>query len=339
MTMDGNRHTGSILCIEGLSKTYRGGKKAVSDLSLEVRPGEIHAFIGRNGAGKTTTLRAVVGLMDFDEGTITIDGHSIRDEPVLCKKSFAYVPDNPDLYDYISGMQYLDFVCDVYGVSEKDRRERIDGLSAAFGLQNELGNMIGSYSHGMKQKLAIIGALSHDPKLLILDEPFVGLDPESTHVLKTMMRRMCDSGCAVFFSTHVLDVAERLCDTVSVIKSGRLVASGSMIDVRGEGTLEDAFLELMADGQRCGFSFEDTALRGAASGNDLPQRGWKPRCPDLSGVGRCGGPRLRLHDVHVHELPCFGGIRRTSPARDRFRVHVGGSWDLILQGIPCIRVR
>ena len=315
MTMDGNRHTGSILCIEGLSKTYRGGNKAVSDLSLEVRPGEIHAFIGRNGAGKTTTLRAVVGLMDFDEGTITIDGHSIRDEPVLCKKSFAYVPDNPDLYDYISGMQYL------------------------FGLQNELGNMIGSYSHGMKQKLAIIGALSHNPKLLILDEPFVGLDPESTHVLKTMMRRMCDSGCAVFFSTHVLDVAERLCDTVSVIKTGRLVASGSMINVRGEGTLEDAFLELMADGQRCGFSFEDTALRGAASGNDLPQRDWKPRCPDLSGVGRCGGPRLRLHDVHVHELPCFGRMYRTSPARDRFRVHVGGSWDLILQGIPCIRVR
>ncbi len=249
MTMDGNRQTDSILCIEGLSKTYKGGKKAVSDLSLEVRQGEIHAFIGRNGAGKTTTIRAVVGLMDFDEGTITIDGYSIRDDPVLCKRSFAYIPDNPDLYDYISGMQYLDFICDVYGVSSDIRRERIERLSVLFGLQDDLGNLIGSYSHGMKQKLAIIGALSHDPKLLILDEPFVGLDPESTHTLKTIMRQMCDSGCAVFFSTHVLDVAERLCDTVSVIRSGRLVASGSMRDIRGDGTLEDAFLELMADGQ------------------------------------------------------------------------------------------
>lgn len=221
----------------------------MSDLSLEVRQGEIHAFIGRNGAGKTTTLRAVVGLMDFDEGTITIDGYSIRDNPVLCKRSFAYTPDNPDLYDYISGMQYLDFICDVYGVSSDIRRERIERLSVLFGLQDDLGNLIGSYSHGMKQKLAIIGALSHDPKLLILDEPFVGLDPESTHTLKTIMREMCDSGCAVFFSTHVLDVAERLCDTVSVIRSGRLVASGSMRDIRGDGTLEDAFLELMADGQ------------------------------------------------------------------------------------------
>lgn len=221
----------------------------MSDLSLEVRQGEIHAFIGRNGAGKTTTLRAVVGLMDFDEGTITIDGYSIRDDPVLCKRSFAYIPDNPDLYDYISGMQYLDFICDVYGVSSDIRRERIERLSVLFGLQDDLGNLIGSYSHGMKQKLAIIGALSHDPKLLILDEPFVGLDPESTHTLKTIMREMCDSGCAVFFSTHVLDVAERLCDTVSVIRSGRLVASGSMRDIRGDGTLEDAFLELMADGQ------------------------------------------------------------------------------------------
>ena len=249
MTMDGNRQTDSILCIEGLSKTYKGGKKAVSDLSLEVRQGEIHAFIGRNGAGKTTTIRAVVGLMDFDEGTITIDGYSIRDDPVLCKRSFAYIPDNPDLYDYISGMQYLDFICDVYGVSSDIRRERIERLSVLFGLQDDLGNLIGSYSHGMKQKLAIIGALSHDPKLLILDEPFVGLDPESTHALKTIMRQMCDSGCAVFFSTHVLDVVERLCDTVSVIRSGRLVASGSMRDIRGDGTLENAFLELMADDQ------------------------------------------------------------------------------------------
>ena len=221
----------------------------MSDLSLEVRQGEIHAFIGRNGAGKTTTLRAIVGLMDFDEGTITIDGYSIGDDPVLCKRSFAYIPDNPDLYDYISGMQYLDFICDVYSVSSDIRRERIERLSVLFGLQDDLGNLIGSYSHGMKQKLAIIGALSHDPKLLILDEPFVGLDPESTHTLKTIMREMCDSGCAVFFSTHVLDVAERLCDTVSVIRSGRLVASGSMRDIRGDGTLEDAFLELMADGQ------------------------------------------------------------------------------------------
>ena len=249
MTMGGNRNNESILSIENLSKTYGGDKKAVSNLSLNVRSGEIHAFIGRNGAGKTTTLRAVVGLMDFDEGEITIDGHSIRNEPVQCKKVLAYIPDNPDLYDYISGIQYLDFVCDIYGVSETDRRERIDRLSSVFGLQDDLGNLIGSYSHGMKQKLAIIGALSHDPKLLILDEPFVGLDPESTHSLKMMMREMCDSGCAVFFSTHVLDVAERLCDTVSVIKSGRLAASGGMDEVRGDSTLEDAFLELMADGQ------------------------------------------------------------------------------------------
>ncbi len=249
MTMGGNRNNESILCIENLSKTYNGDKKAVSNLSLNVYPGEIHAFIGRNGAGKTTTLRAVVGLMDFDEGEITIDGHSIRNDPVQCKKDLAYIPDNPDLYDYITGIQYLDFVCDIYGVSETDRRERIDRLSSVFGLRDDLGSLIGSYSHGMKQKLAIIGALSHDPKLLILDEPFVGLDPESTHSLKMMMREMCNSGCAVFFSTHVLDVAERLCDTVSVIKSGRLVASGSMDEVRGDGTLEDAFLELMADGQ------------------------------------------------------------------------------------------
>ncbi len=249
MTMCGNRNNGCILCIENLSKTYNGDKKAVSDLSLNVYPGEIHAFIGRNGAGKTTTLRAVVGLMDFDAGEITIDGHSIRDEPVQCKRVLAYIPDNPDLYDYITGIQYLDFVCDMYGVSEVDRRERIDRLSSVFGIRDDLGGLIGSYSHGMKQKLAIIGALSHNPKLLILDEPFVGLDPESTHSLKMIMREMCDSGCAVFYSTHVLDVAERLCDTVSVIKSGRLVASGSMDEVRGDGTLEDAFLELMMDGQ------------------------------------------------------------------------------------------
>lgn len=249
MTMGGNRNNGSILCIENLSKTYNGGKKAVSDLSLNVYPGEIHAFIGRNGAGKTTTLRAVVGLMDFDEGEISIDGHSIRDEPIQCKKVLAYVPDNPDLYDYITGIQYLDFVCDIYSVSEDERRERIDRLTSVFGLRDDLGGLIGSYSHGMKQKLAIIGALTHNPKLLILDEPFVGLDPESTHSLKMMMREMCDSGCAVFFSTHVLDVAERLCDTVSVIKAGRLVASGSMDEIRGDGTLEDAFLELMTDEQ------------------------------------------------------------------------------------------
>ena len=199
MTMCGNRNNGCILCIENLSKTYNGDKKAVSDLSLNVYPGEIHAFIGRNGAGKTTTLRAVVGLMDFDAGEITIDGHSIRDEPVQCKRVLAYIPDNPDLYDYITGIQYLDFVCDMYGVSEVDRRERIDRLSSVFGIRDDLGGLIGSYSHGMKQKLAIIGALSHNPKLLILDEPFVGLDPESTHSLKMIMREMCDSGCAVFF--------------------------------------------------------------------------------------------------------------------------------------------
>lgn len=265
MTMDGNRNTGGILCIEDLSKTYKGGKKAVSDVSLEVRPGEIHAFIGRNGAGKTTTLRAAVGLMDFDSGTITVDGHSIREEPVECKRVLAYIPDNPDLYDYVTGMQYLDFVCDIYGVSADDRRKRMGELAQRFGLEGDLGNLVGTYSHGMRQKLAIIGALVHEPKLLVLDEPFVGLDPESSHTLKAMMRELCQSGGAVFFSTHVLDVAERLCDTVSVIRDGRLVASGGMEEIRGGGSLEEAFLELMSDGQRCRVASEDPADRGAPS--------------------------------------------------------------------------
>ena len=234
-----------MLEIQNFSKTYKGGKRAVSGLSLRVEPGSIVGFIGPNGAGKTTTIRATVGVLDFDEGDILIGGHSVRREPIACKKLLAYVPDNPDLYEYLTGMQYLNFMADVFGVSAADREARTREYGELFGLTSNLGDSIGSFSHGMKQKLALMGALIHDPKLLILDEPFVGLDPVAAHAFKEQMRALCDCGGAVFFSTHVLDVAEKLCDKVAIIKDGRLAAFGDTDAVRGDGSLEELFLELI----------------------------------------------------------------------------------------------
>lgn len=234
----------NILEIRNYSKTYPNGKKAVDDLSITVQAGEIHGFIGLNGAGKTTTIRAVVGVMDFSQGDILIDGHSIKSEPVLCKAMTAYIPDNPDLYDYVTGMQYLNYMADMFGISLRDRKERIHRYAETFGMSKELGELIGSYSHGMKQKVALIGAFLHQPKLLVLDEPFVGLDPEASFHLKELMHELCSSGSAIFFSTHVLDVAEKLCDSVTIIKNGRKVVSGTVEEVRGSGTLEDAFMEV-----------------------------------------------------------------------------------------------
>ena len=232
-----------MLRIEHLTKVY-GGKKAVDDLSLHIQPGEIYGFIGHNGAGKTTTLKSVVGILQFDEGEITIDGISIREQPLACKKKFAYIPDNPDLYDFMTGIKYLNFIADVFGVDENIRQERIRKYAELFELTNDLGQPIAAYSHGMKQKLAIIAAWMHDPKLIIMDEPFVGLDPKASHLLKGMMREFCDNGGAIFFSTHVLEVAEKLCDKVAIIKGGKLIRSGTMEEVKGDDSLEEVFLEL-----------------------------------------------------------------------------------------------
>ena len=232
-----------MLKIEHLTKVY-GGKKAVDDLSLHIQPGEIYGFIGHNGAGKTTTLKSVVGILQFDEGEITIDGISIRGQPLACKKKFAYIPDNPDLYDFMTGIKYLNFIADVFGVDENIRQERIRKYAELFELTNDLGQPIAAYSHGMKQKLAIIAAWMHDPKLIIMDEPFVGLDPKASHLLKGMMREVCDNGGAIFFSTHVLEVAEKLCDKVAIIKGGKLIRSGTMEEVKGDDSLEEVFLEL-----------------------------------------------------------------------------------------------
>lgn len=232
-----------MLKIEHLTKAY-GGKKAVDDLSLHIQPGEIYGFIGHNGAGKTTTLKSVVGILQFDEGEITIDGISIREQPLACKKKFAYIPDNPDLYDFMTGIKYLNFIADVFGVDENTRQERIRKYAELFELTNDLGQPIAAYSHGMKQKLAIIAAWMHDPKLIIMDEPFVGLDPKASHLLKGMMREVCDNGGAIFFSTHVLEVAEKLCDKVAIIKGGKLIRSGTMEEVKGDDSLEEVFLEL-----------------------------------------------------------------------------------------------
>ncbi len=232
-----------MLKIKNFTKSY-GEKKAVDDLTLHIRPGEVYGFIGHNGAGKTTTLKSVAGIMQFDSGEILVDGVSIKDDPIACKKKIAYIPDNPDLYDFMSGVQYLNFVADVFGVSAQVRRQRIHDLGEAFELTGDLPQSISSYSHGMKQKLAIISAWLHDPKLIIMDEPFVGLDPIASHTLKTMMREVCDRGGAIFFSTHVLEVAERLCDKVAIIKGGKLVRSGTMEEVRGDTSLESVFLEL-----------------------------------------------------------------------------------------------
>ena len=232
-----------MLKIEHLTKTY-GEKRAVDDLSLHIRPGEIYGFIGHNGAGKTTTLKAVVGILQFDAGEITIDGKSIKNEPLACKREIAYIPDNPDLYDFMSGIKYLNFIADIFGVSAADRQVRIRDYAARFELTDDLAHPIAAYSHGMKQKLAIIAAWLHQPKLIIMDEPFVGLDPKAAHLLKGMMRELCGQGGAIFFSTHVLEVAEKLCDKVAIIKSGRLIRSGTMEEVKGDDSLEQVFLEL-----------------------------------------------------------------------------------------------
>lgn len=232
-----------MLKIEHLTKIY-GDKKAVDDLSLHIKSGEIYGFIGHNGAGKTTTLKACCGILHFDDGKIMIDGESIKQNPIHCKGKIAYIPDNPDLYEFMTGIQFLNFVADIFGVDVADRKKRISEYADAFEITDDLGLPISAYSHGMKQKLAIISALIHEPKLIILDEPFVGLDPKATHLLKEIMRQLCDKGCAIFFSTHVLEVAERLCDKVAIIKGGKLIRSGTMEEVKGDTSLEDVFLEL-----------------------------------------------------------------------------------------------
>ena len=237
-----------MLNIEHLTKAY-GEKKAVDDLNLHIVPGEIYGFIGHNGAGKTTTLKSVAGILQFDEGEINIDGISIKENPLECKRKFAYIPDNPDLYDYMTGIKYLNFIADIFGVGAGERQERIRKYADAFELTADLAQPIAAYSHGMKQKLAIISAWLHEPKLILMDEPFVGLDPKAAHLLKEMMREMCDEGGAIFFSTHVLEVAEKLCDKVAIIKSGRLIRSGAMEEVKGDESLEDVFLEL--EGEVC----------------------------------------------------------------------------------------
>lgn len=232
-----------MLNIEHLTKTY-GEKKAVDDLNLHIAPGEIYGFIGHNGAGKTTTLKSVVGIQQFDQGEITICGISVKENPLACKKQIAYIPDTPDLYEFMSGIQYLNFIADIFGVGVADRKERIHKYAELFELTADLAQPIAAYSHGMKQKLAIISAWIHEPKLIIMDEPFVGLDPKAAHLLKGMMREVCDQGGAIFFSTHVLEVAEKLCDKIAIIKGGRLIRSGTMEEVRGDDSLEEVFLEL-----------------------------------------------------------------------------------------------
>ena len=232
-----------MLKIENLTKKY-GDVKAVDDLTLHIAPGEIYGFIGHNGAGKTTTLKSVVGILNFDEGEIYIDGISIKEKPLECKKMLAYIPDNPDLYDFMTGIQYLNFVADIFGVGAEERAERIRKYADVFEITDDLAQPLSAYSHGMKQKLAVISALIHEPKLIIMDEPFVGLDPKAAHLLKTIMREMCDKGSAIFFSTHVLEVAEKLCDKVAIIKGGKLIKSGTMEEVKGDESLEAVFLEL-----------------------------------------------------------------------------------------------
>ena len=233
-----------MLKIRGLEKTYPGGKKAVDNVDLEIKKGEIFGFIGHNGAGKTTTIKSVVGILPFEKGEIFIDGMNILEKPLECKQITAYIPDNPDLYELLTGIQYLNFIGDIYNVEATERKELIDKYAQMFQLNNSLGDLIQSYSHGMKQKLALISALIHKPKLLILDEPFVGLDPKASFLLKEEMRRMCNQGSSIFFSTHVLEVAEKLCDKVAIIKNGKIVTNGTMEEVKGDKSLEDVFLEL-----------------------------------------------------------------------------------------------
>lgn len=235
-----------MLEISNLTKIYKGGKKAVSNLSLTIESGDIYGFIGHNGAGKTTAIKCIVGINDFDEGCIRIYGHSVSEEPLLCKKITAYIPDNPDLYEYLTGVQYLNFIADMFSVSKEDRTLRMSKYAEMFEITESLGDSISTYSHGMKQKLAIISALIHQPKLLILDEPFVGLDPKAAYVLKQIMREFCADGGAVFFSTHVLDVAEKLCNKIAIIKQGELIASGSIDELTHGASLESVFLEVVA---------------------------------------------------------------------------------------------
>ena len=232
-----------MLQIQHLTKTY-GDKTAVNDLSLHILPGEIYGFIGHNGAGKTTTLKSVAGILGFDSGDILVCGVSVRKDPIACKQRLAYIPDNPDLYDFMTGIQYLNFIADIFGVDAAKRQERIQKYGDLFELTSDLAASISAYSHGMKQKLAIVSAWLHDPQLILMDEPFVGLDPKAAHTLKGMMREVCDAGGAIFFSTHVLEVAEKLCDKVAIIKGGRLIRSGTMEEVKGDDSLEDVFLEL-----------------------------------------------------------------------------------------------
>ena len=239
-----------MLKIEHLTKTF-GEKKAVDDLTLHIAPGEIYGFIGHNGAGKTTTLRSIAGIQQFDQGEILIHGLSIKTDPLECKRQMAYIPDNPDLYEYMSGIKYLNFIADVFGVSPQDRQERIRDYADRFELTQDLAQPVAAYSHGMKQKLAIISAWLHAPRLILMDEPFVGLDPKAAHLLKEMMREVCDEGGAIFFSTHVLEVAEKLCDKVAIIKQGQLIRSGTMEEVKGDDSLEEVFLELEGEEDIC----------------------------------------------------------------------------------------
>ena len=234
-----------MLNINNFSKIYKGNKRAVDTISLEVKEGEIFGFIGHNGAGKTTTIKSIVGINEFDEGDILINGMSIKDNPIECKKLMAYIPDNPDLYESLTAIQYLNFVADVYGVSESQREELIKKYGDAFEITNNLGSLISSYSHGMKQKLAIISALIHKPKLLVLDEPFVGLDPKASHTLKGIMKEMCEEGASIFFSSHVLEVVEKLCGRIAIIKDGKIAAYGTVEEVKGTSSLEDVFMELI----------------------------------------------------------------------------------------------
>lgn len=237
-----------MLKIEHLTKTY-GEKKAVDNLSLHIRPGEIYGFIGHNGAGKTTTIKACCGILQYDSGEIYVDGVSMKQKPLVCKARMAYIPDNPDLYEFMTGIQFLNFVADIFGVSAADRQARIRRLSDAFELTGDLAQPVSAYSHGMKQKLAIISAWLHAPQLVVMDEPFVGLDPKAAHLLKGMMRELCDRGGAIFFSTHVLEVAEKLCDKVAILRAGKLIRSGTMDEVKGDDSLEEVFLEL--EGETC----------------------------------------------------------------------------------------
>lgn len=238
-----------MLEIKNFSKIYAGGKRAVNNISLTVESGDIFGFIGHNGAGKSTTIRSVVGVLDFEEGEIRIDGHSVKDEPMLCKQIMAYIPDNPDLYEHLTGIQYLNFITDVFGVESALRTERISYYGDLFEITGTLGNLISSYSHGMKQKLALISAFIHEPKLLVLDEPFVGLDPRASLLLKKEMHRLCEKGSAIFFSTHVLEVAQKLCNKIAIIKNGEIVAQGNTEELVGNQSLEELFMEVTENAQ------------------------------------------------------------------------------------------